>query len=116
MFAMAGAALLGVATLAPTAATAQYYGAPRPYHYVNDHHRGYYGRERARDYRRPYYGDRRIYRHDRCDRGTGGTIIGAIAGGLLGNTAVGRYGDKTAGTIVGAGVGALAGRAIDRDC
>ena len=42
-------------------------------------------------------------------------MIGAIAGGLLGNSVAG-YGDRTAGTIIGAGVGALAGRAIDRDC
>src|SRR3546814_17906693 len=60
--------------------------------------------------------DRRYYRGYRCDSGTGGTILGAIAGGLLGNEVVGRYGDRTAGALVGAGVGALAGRAIDRDC
>ncbi|VAV96601.1 hypothetical protein MNBD_ALPHA04-174, partial [hydrothermal vent metagenome] len=45
----------------------------------------------------------------------GGTIIGAIAGGLLGNE-VARRGDKTVGTIIGGAAGALAGRAIDRDC
>lgn len=71
--------------------------------------RGYYGRG--------YYGRGRGYY--RCDRGTGGTIVGAIAGGLLGNE-VGRgrygYGDGTAGAIIGGGLGALAGRAIDRDC
>ncbi|CAN5373187.1 hypothetical protein BH10PSE13_BH10PSE13_15690 [soil metagenome] len=51
----------------------------------------------------------------RCrNDGTAGTVIGAIAGGLLGNSVVGRRGDRTAGTIVGAGVGALAGRAIDK--
>ena len=41
-------------------------------------------------------------RRGRCDHGSGGTILGAIAGGLLGNGA--------------AGPGALAGRAIDRGC
>lgn len=56
----------------------------------------------------------RNYRGGRCDKGTGGTIIGAIAGGLLGHEVVGRRGDKTAGIIIGAGVGALTGRAIDR--
>jgi uncharacterized protein YcfJ len=49
----------------------------------------------------------------RCDKGTGGTIIGAVAGGLLGNE-VARRGNKTEGSIVGAAVGALAGRAIDK--
>ena len=89
-----------------------------PRNYGND---GYYrggGGHRGHG----YYdgGDRRgprgygRYRRN-CDRGTGGTIIGAIAGGLLGNTVTGR-GDHTVGTIVGAGAGALAGRAIDRDC
>lgn len=56
----------------------------------------------------------RYYRNDRCGRGTGGLIIGAVAGGLLGRAVVGHYGDRTAGTIIGAGAGALAGRAIDR--
>jgi hypothetical protein len=57
--------------------------------------------------------DRRRYR---CRRdGGGGAIIGAIAGGLLGN-AVSGYGDRAAGTILGGVGGALAGRAIDRDC
>jgi hypothetical protein len=67
---------------------------------------------------RGYYRDRG-YRGDGdrgrgCSKGTGGTIIGAVAGGLLGRTVVRRGGDRTAGTIIGAGVGALAGRAIDK--
>jgi Glycine zipper 2TM domain len=66
---------------------------------------GYY---RDRDYR----GNN--YRARGCSKGTGGTIIGAVAGGLLGRTVVRRGGDRTAGTIIGAGVGALAGRAIDK--
>ena len=73
-----------------------------------------YGR---RGYRNADYGPQgyRGGRGYRCDRGTGGTIIGAIAGGLLGNGIAGR-GDRGTGTIIGAGVGALAGRAIDRNC
>jgi uncharacterized protein YcfJ len=65
-----------------------------------------------RDYRRD---DRRYYRsNSRCSNsGTGGTIIGAVAGGLLGNE-VARRGNKTEGSIIGAAVGALAGRAIDK--
>ncbi|HEY0269587.1 MAG TPA: hypothetical protein VGC10_01190 [Sphingomonas sp.] len=55
-------------------------------------------------------------RRYRCrDDGSGGAIIGAIAGGLLGNAAAG-YGDRAAGTIMGGVGGALAGRAIDRGC
>ncbi len=69
-----------------------------------------------REYRRGdrYY--RNNYRNDyqRCNNsGTGGTIIGAVAGGLLGNE-VARRGNKTEGSIIGAAVGALAGRAIDK--
>jgi hypothetical protein len=63
------------------------------------------------DYRAPRY--RHNYRNRRCDAGTGGAVIGAIAGGLLGNTVAGR-GDRTLGTVVGAVGGGLAGRAIDR--
>lgn len=124
------AALLGVATLAPTVASAQYYGAPPPPYYgargwaappppppppprYDDG--GYYDRAGYGRVPPPERRNYRPYPNRRCNRGTGGTILGAIAGGLLGNAAAGR-GDRGAGTIVGAGVGALAGRAIDRDC
>jgi uncharacterized protein YcfJ len=71
-----------------------------------------YDRYDRREYRdRRYYRDN--YRNQRCDKGTGGTIIGAIAGGLLGNE-VARRGNRTEGSIIGAAVGALAGRAIDK--
>jgi Glycine zipper 2TM domain len=72
----------------------------------NNYDDGDYYRERN------YRGDN--YRGRSCSKGTGGTIIGAVAGGLLGRTVVRRGGDRTAGTIIGAGVGALAGRAIDK--
>ena len=88
--------------------------------YRGDHYYRGGGYEGRRYYdRRGYYGRSYYGRGYSCDRGTGGTIIGAIAGGLLGHeVAKGRSGrgDGTAGAIVGAGVGALAGRAIDRDC
>lgn len=77
---------------------------------------GYYSRDDRydrydrREYRR---GDRYYRGNQRCDKGTGGTIIGAVAGGLLGNE-VARRGNKTEGSIIGAAVGALAGRAIDK--
>ena len=81
---------------------------------------GYWAKhgQQARSYDRyeepRYYGERTRDTRMCRDRGTGGTVIGAIAGGLAGNRLVRR--DRTAGTIGGAAVGALAGRAIDRDC
>jgi uncharacterized protein YcfJ len=88
-----------------------YYNQDRNYYYNDD--RDY---RDNRDYRREAdYNRERNYRGQRCNNnGTGGTIIGAIAGGLFGREVVGHRGDRTAGAIVGAGVGALAGRAIDR--
>lgn len=128
-----GAALaMGAASLVATAAPAQARDGWGHYE-RGDYYRGDRGYRGYRDgYRdRGYRGDR-YYRNNsyrgyrggyRCrDNGTGGTIIGAIAGGLLGNEIgkgsgrYGRRGDGTTGAIVGAGVGALAGRAIDRDC
>ena len=111
---LAGAALaMGAAALVPmTPASAQRY------------HRGY-----SDSYDRPAYGDYRDHRdyrdyrgydrrsnyraYQKCHDGDGGTIIGAIAGGLLGHEVAGR-GDRTLGAVLGAGAGALAGRAIDR--
>lgn len=71
--------------------------------------RGYY----ADDGYAPRYNYRRS--HDRrCHRdGTTGAVVGALAGGLIGNGIAGR-GDRTLGTLLGAGAGALAGRAIER--
>lgn len=62
----------------------------------------------------------RIYRDRdgryRCQRsdGTTGLIVGAAAGGLLGNL-IAPGGSETVGTIIGAGGGALLGRAIERN-
>lgn len=116
---MIGAAIAMTAgTLIPAApAAAQRYYGDRYDNGGNGYYRGDRGYRNDRGYYRGNrYQDRRGYRGYRCrDSGTGGTIIGAIAGGLLGHEVVGRRGDKTAGTIVGAGVGALAGRAIDRN-
>lgn len=81
-----------------------YYEAGYRDYYDND---DYYSN--GRDYRRDRY-----YRGSRCSKGTGGTIIGAVAGGLLGREVVRRGGDRTAGAIIGAGAGALAGRALDK--
>lgn len=114
---LVGAALAmtagAVVPLAP--AQAQRYGYDRSY--SDGYNRGgyYNGYDRSyRGYDRSYRGYDRGYRaRQKCNDGDGGTIVGAIAGGLLGNTVAGR-GDRTIGTILGAGVGALAGRAIDR--
>ena len=87
-----------------------------------------YGRQydAARYYRDGrYYQSRRLTRADRIYRGndgryycrrsdgTTGLIIGAVAGGLLGN-ALDNGRSSTLGTILGAGGGALIGRSIDR--
>ncbi|MBV9841435.1 MAG: glycine zipper 2TM domain-containing protein [Sphingomonadaceae bacterium] len=116
---------LGTALAAASLATAPaeahwggyYGGAPAQHREGGYGDRGYYG-GRAGYYGAGYGydgGDRGGYGRYRCDRGTGGTIIGAIAGGLLGNAVAG-YRDRTTGTVLGAGAGALIGRSIDRDC
>jgi hypothetical protein len=108
-----GALAAASMTIAPTAASAQYYGGGYGYHGGYD--RGWHG---DRGYGRGGYdrgGYDRYYGHrHRCD-GTGGAIIGAVAGGLLGNAVAGR-GDRTAGTLIGGGLGAVAGNAVGRDC
>lgn len=129
-FAIATTSLIGA-----TPASAQYYnnGHQGGYHqdYRGDDRGDYRGDYRDGDrryddryngYNQRGYDDRRYddrryaYRQDyrrRCSDGTGGALIGAIAGGLFGNAVAGR-GDRTAGTIIGGLGGALAGRAIDR--
>lgn len=127
-----GAALaMGIASFgaASTPAMARDHGRyqghyDRGYGYGDRHYRGYgydrgYRHDRDYAYRGGYYdGGPRYYRggYYRCgrDSGTGGAIIGAIAGGLLGNEVARRDGNGTTGAIIGAGVGALAGHAIDR--
>lgn len=120
------AALMSTATLgmaAPAAAQNGYYDH-RGYSSYNV---GYDRDDRRYDRRYDRRADRRDYRQDRrynqqrynnrnyrqCDNGTGGTIIGAIAGGLAGHEIAGR-GDRAVGTIIGGAVGAIAGRAIDK--
>ena len=113
-------------TALPAAAEAQSrYGYSSRYDngsYNQGYGRGYYDQGRRYNQRyanQGYYNQRTYnggyYNHyaQRCS-GSTGTIIGAIAGGLLGHEIVGRRGDRTLGAIIGAGAGALAGRAIDR--
>lgn len=59
------------------------------------------------------YRDRQGRYYCRKEDGTTGTLVGAAAGGLLGNL-IAPGGSKTVGTIIGAAGGAVAGRAIDR--
>ena len=113
---LVGAALAmtagAVVPLAP--AQAQRYGYDRSYGdgYNRD---GYSGYDRSyRGYDRSYRGYNRSYRaRQKCNDGDGGTIVGAIAGGLLGRT-IDTRGDRALGTVLGAGAGALAGRAVER--
>ncbi len=103
----------------PAAAEAQ-----SRYGYYDANHNGYYDRYDRRYQNRRYYNQRngvyydnqryRNYYGRRCSNGSTGTIIGAIAGGLLGSEIAGR-GDRTVGAIIGGAAGALAGRSIDRD-
>jgi hypothetical protein len=70
----------------------------------------YYGRSQA------YYGNRNYNR--RCS-GTTGTIVGGVAGALLGREVTRggrgyRSNSGTTGTILGAAIGALAGRSVDK--
>lgn len=121
-FSIVGAALAMTATAvipATPAAAQRYereYRGDRNYDGYRDDDRGY--RDYDRRYENRRYENRRAYRgynrsyRARCNNDTG-TVVGAIAGGLLGNTVAGR-GDRLLGTVLGAGAGALAGRAIDR--
>ena len=96
----AAAAMTASAILPATAADAQRY------------RRNYDDRQYAREYR----GDDGYARHrarQKCKDGDGGTIVGAIPGGLIGRT-IDTRGDRLVGTLLGAAGGALAGRAIDR--
>jgi outer membrane lipoprotein SlyB len=100
-------ALVAAATLATGLAA-----APAEARRYNDRHYDRYDDGYSYD-NRGYYGDDRRYRNQRCDKGTGGTVIGAVVGGLAGRE-VARRGNRTEGAIIGAAVGALAGRAIDK--
>ena len=83
-----------------------------------DHYDRAYGNAWRDGYNRPPqyayrdYRDQRAYR--RCSDGTTGTIIGAIAGGLLGR-AIDDRGDHATGTVLGGVGGALVGRSVERN-
>ena len=87
------------------------YGGYEADRYYRDDSR--YHERRLSERERLYRGRDGRYYCRRSD-GTTGLVVGAIAGGVLGNIiAPGR--SEALGTILGAGAGALAGREIDRN-
>ncbi len=84
-------------------------------YYADRYHRDDNRRYRERQLKR----DERVYRgqdgryYCRRSDGTTGLIVGAVAGGALGNV-IAPGGSELVGTIIGAIGGGVAGRAIDR--
>ena len=126
------AAAMGMTVLATamtaTPASAQRHHEYQPGDYYEQGYQGEYRGDRGYDrgYEQGYRNDgyrndgyrRQSYRsNQRCRSGSTGTILGAVAGALLGGE-IGRgssYRRSGTGTIVGAGAGALIGREIDRN-
>ena len=109
--------MVAAAVAIPTAASAQ------PGYYGGGYNGGYYGNSYGGQYssyydRSGYYSgptwrgnDGRYY----CRRSDGstGTIVGGVAGAVIGSQVAGR-GDRTIGAILGGAVGALIGNSVDR--
>ena len=120
---LSAAAAAVALTAIPAAADARYrdYRNEQSYrnqgYYGNDgyygQNQGYYGRSQG------YYGNR--YNNGRRCSGTTGTIVGGVAGALLGReisrngSRFRRGGGGTTGAILGGAIGALAGRAVDKN-
>src|SRR5688500_11390895 len=118
-FTLAAAAGAVALTAMPAAAEAQYRDGYRDYRYEQSYRGDRY--RRGDNYYRgnSYYGDR-YYEGRRC-KGTTGTIVGGVAGALLGREiargsgrSFRRGGSGTTGAIIGGAIGALAGRAVDK--
>lgn len=96
---------------------ARYYDNRRvPAPYYNNGYPVVYSKNTA--YRNAAYNDRYWWGQNgqvycRRNDGTTGTIVGAVAGGVLGNMIAGA-GDKTVGAVVGGALGAFLGREIER--
>jgi hypothetical protein len=73
--------------------------------------RGYPVEYSYREPPRAYYRDRGY----RCHSSGAGAVLGAIAGGLIGNSVSGYY-DRGIGTVAGAGLGAVVGDSVERSC
>ena len=115
LFAAAAASLVAI----PGAASAQYY--PGYGGYNNGYQRGYDNYNRGYS-GQGYYGQNYA---NRCS-GTTGTIIGGVAGAVVGSKIAGsrqrydyygnrRGGSNATGAIIGGAVGALLGRKVDKD-
>ena len=106
------------ATYSSTSRSARYYDYNRPDPSYGGYDAGRYYRENSAQRERRLSRNERVYRgqdgryYCRRSDGTTGLIVGAIAGGVLGNI-IAPGGSETLGTILGAGAGALAGQAID---
>ncbi|MBN9555430.1 MAG: glycine zipper 2TM domain-containing protein [Alphaproteobacteria bacterium] len=112
---------LAVLVAAPVSLPAPAF-AQRGHNYRWDGDRNDHRWDPARHYHAGRYKERRLSRRDRIYRGgdgryycrrsdgTTGLVVGAIAGGLLGNA----LGGDTLGTLLGAGGGALLGQSIDK--
>ena len=84
----------------------------RPSFYYRDDHR-HHERRLIRYDEMVYHGDDGRYYCHRSD-GTTGLIVGAVAGGVIGNQ-LARGRSAALGTVLGVAGGALIGQAIDRD-
>lgn len=104
------------------------------FYQARDRDRANYGGDRfgtnydaAKDYRNgPQYSERQLGANDQvyrgsdgryyCKRsdGTTGLIVGAAAGGILGNVLDGGR-HRTGGTLIGGALGALLGRSVDQN-
>lgn len=96
--------LIAAATAALSLASAPSFASAHDSRYYRDHHR--YERYDTR------YSRYDACRHDRKRGKTTGALLGAVAGGLLGNSV--SHGNRTPGTLLGAGVGAYAGSQIGK--
>ncbi|MGQ5701327.1 glycine zipper 2TM domain-containing protein [Sandaracinobacteroides sp. A072] len=73
----------------------------------------YYGNAYPRNVNSNYYWGDRGHVYCRRSDGTTGVIVGALAGGTLGNV-LAQQGDKRLGSVIGGTLGAIIGREIDR--